>query len=137
MNVCAFLKQNGPFVGRILLAIIFIISGFNKISGWDGTLGYMASKGLPMTEVLLGLTILIELGGGLMIALGLYARFAAFVIFLFLIPVTLIFHPFWADPEEMNTFLKNVAIMGGMLYIVTFGSGAYSIKDSNCAPDRY
>lgn len=129
---CNLIKQNGPLIGRILLALIFILSGFNKINGWDGALGYMASKGLPMTELLLGLAILIELGGGLMIAFGLYARWAAFAIFLFLIPVTLIFHPFWADPEQMNSFMKNIAIMGGMLYIMSYGSGNYSIKDPAC-----
>lgn len=132
MKVCNLITQNGPLIGRILLALIFILSGFNKISGWDGSLGSMASKGIPMTEIFLGLTILIELGGGLMIAFGLYARWAAFAIFLFLIPVTLIFHPFWADPEQMNSFMKNIAIMGGMLYIMTYGSGSYSIKDSPC-----
>ncbi len=93
----------------------------------------MASKGLPMTEALLALTILIELGAGLLLVLGYKARWAAFAIFLFLIPVTLIFHPFWADPQEMNSFMKNLAIMGGMLYIVTYGSGPYSLSREKCA----
>jgi len=132
MVACKFIKDYGPVTGRILLSLIFILSGFNKINGWDGTLGFMASKGIPLTSVFLALTILIELGGGLMIALGLYARWAAFAIFLFLIPVTAIFHPFWADPEQMNSFMKNIAIMGGMLYIMTYGSGHYSIKDDPC-----
>jgi putative oxidoreductase len=132
MMGCNLIKQNGPLIGRILLALIFIISGFNKIMDWGGTLGYMASKGLPMTDILLALTVFIELGGGLMIALGLYARWAATAIFLFLIPVTLIFHPFWIDPEQMNDFLKNIAIMGGMLYIMTYGSGSYSVYDAAC-----
>ena len=92
----------------------------------------MASKGIPMTEVILALTILIELGGGLMLALGFQARWAALAIFLFLIPVTLIFHPFWADPEQMNSFMKNIAIMGGMLYIMTHGSGPYSLQKEKC-----
>ncbi len=130
--VCNLITQNGPLIGRILLALIFVVSGFNKITGWDGTLGYMASKGIPMTDILLIITIIIELGGGLMIVFGIYARWAAFAIFLFLIPVTLIFHPFWADPEQMNNFMKNIAIMGGMLYIITYGSGSYSIKDTPC-----
>ncbi len=132
MNTCKRIKDYGPVMGRILLSLIFILSGFNKINGWDGTLGFMAAKGVPMTEIFLALTIAIELGGGLMIALGLYARWAAFAIFLFLIPVTLLFHPFWADPEQMNSFMKNIAIMGGMLYIMTHGSGNYSIKDNLC-----
>lgn len=119
-------------IGRILLALIFVISGWGKIGSFDMTAGYMASKGLPMTEVLLALTIAIELVGGLTIVFGWKARWAALAIFLFLIPTTLIFHAFWAvGPDEVrnqtNAFMKNVAIMGGMLYIMAFGPGRYSI----------
>lgn len=136
-TLCNTLVKYGPVTGRMLLALIFILSGFNKLSGWDGTLQYMASKGLPFTEVLLALSIIIELGGGLLIALGWYARWAALAIFLFLIPVTLSFHNFWAfsDQEQnmqMIQFMKNLAIMGGMLYIAVHGSGAYSIRDPGC-----
>ncbi len=129
---CNSLSKFGPLLGRILLAAIFIHAGYGKLTGWDSTLGFMASKGIPLTNVVLALTILIELGGGLMIALGFYARWAALAIFLFLIPVTYIFHPFWVDPGEMNNFMKNVAIMGGMLYIMNFGSGRYSLNNSGC-----
>ena len=119
-------------VGRLLLAIIFIKAGWGKIGGFEGTAGYMASKGLPMVQVLLVLTILVELGGGLLLAIGYKARWAALAIFLFLVPVTVMFHPFWGIPAEqvqnqMNHFLKNVAIMGGMLMVFAFGPGAYSV----------
>lgn len=126
------MNPTGLLVGRILLALIFILSGYGKIAGFEGTAGYMASKGLPLVDILLVLTILVELGGGLLIAIGYKARWAALAIFLFLIPVTAIFHNFWAvDPEQMRTqliqFQKNLAIMGGMLYIVFAGPGAYSV----------
>jgi len=119
-------------VGRILLAIIFIKAGFGKIGGWEGTAGYMASKGMPLVAPFLGLTILIELGGGLLLAAGYKARWVALLIFLFLIPVTVIFHPFWGIDaaqvqNQMNNFMKNVAIMGGMLMVFAFGPGAYSL----------
>ncbi len=133
MAACKLLEQFGPLAGRLLLAHIFILAALHKLTGWEGALGFMASKGLPMTEALLALTILIELGAGLLLVLGYKARWAAFAIFLFLIPVTLIFHPFWADPQEMNSFMKNLAIMGGMLYIVTYGSGPYSLSREKCA----
>jgi putative oxidoreductase len=86
-----------------------------------------------MAQVLLPLTILVELGGGLMLVLGWNARLAAGVLFLFIIPTTLIFHNFWAVPadqmqSQMNNFLKNLAIMGGMTYVVVFGSGPFSLK---------
>ncbi len=132
MNICTPLNQYGPLAGRLFLALIFIVSGYGKITGWDGTLGFMASKGIPLTSFLLALTIIIELGGGLLIALGLYARWAALAVFLFIIPATLVFHPFWSDPSQMINFMKNLAIMGGMLYIMNFGSGPYSIKQEKC-----
>lgn len=124
---CAAVSKCGPLVGRILLSVIFIMAGWSKITGFEGTLGYMASKGLPFTEILLVLTIIIELGGGLLILLGWQARWGALAIFLFIIPVTIIFHPFWADPSQFNVFFKNLAIMGGMAYIVSYGSGPLSL----------
>lgn len=128
-----------PLFGRVLLALIFIIAGFHKITGFDGTAEMMAGRSLPLPQVLLVATILIELGGGLMILLGWHARWAALAIFLFLIPATLIFHAYWSvDPSQplmvknqMNQFMKNLAIMGGMLYVVAYGSGPFSLKKSN------
>lgn len=125
-------QDSAALVGRILLALIFIISGYGKITGYAGTAGYMASKGLPLVPLLLPLTILVELGGGLLIALGWKARWAAAVIFLFLIPVTLVFHnPAGLDAAaaqgQMIHLLKNLSIMGGMLGLFAFGPGGYSL----------
>ena len=120
------------FVGRIFLALIFVVSGVGKITGYAGTAAYMASKGLPLVEILLPLTIAVELGGGLLLALGWKARWAAAALFLFLIPTTLIFHQFWGiEPKLAHMqkihFLKNVAIMGGMLMVLAIGAGAWSV----------
>lgn len=132
-GACQLLKQYGPLLGRILLALIFILAGYSKIGGFADYAEIMGGKGLPLAEVLLILTILIELGGGLMILLGFQARWAALAFFLWLIPVTLVFHPFWADPAEYNSFMKNLAIMGGMVYVMTYGSGPYSLsKNDRC-----
>lgn len=119
-------------VGRILLALLFVIAGFGKIAGFDGTAGYMASKGLPMPQVLLVLTILLELGGGLLLVTGWKVRWVTLAFFLWLIPTTLIFHKFWGIEagqvqNQMNHFLKNVSIMGGMLLLCAWGPGAYSV----------
>lgn len=127
---CNVIQKCAPLVGRVLLSLIFIIAGWHKIGGFEGTAGYIASKGLPLPEVLLVLTIIIELGGGLLLLLGLQARWAALAIFLFVIPVTIVFHPFWSNPDEFNSFFKNLAIMGGMLYVVAYGSGPYSLGKS-------
>ncbi|HLA75855.1 MAG TPA: DoxX family protein [Gammaproteobacteria bacterium] len=135
--LCNLVMKYGPVAGRLLLALIFILSGLNKIGDWDGSLQHMTMKGIPYADILLGLSILIELGGGLLLALGLYARWAALAILLFLIPVTFIFHNFWAyagmeQAMQKIQFLKNLAIMGGMLYVISYGSGNYSIRDPGC-----
>jgi putative oxidoreductase len=131
------MQNSTALAGRILLALIFVLSGFNKITGFDGTAAYMASAGLPFTKVLLVLTIAVELGGGLLIMLGWKARWVALVVFLFLIPVTLVFHNPAADPaqaqQQMVHLLKNVAIMGGMLHLFAFGAGAWSVDGRRSA----
>ena len=126
------LVNAAALIGRILLALIFIKSGWGKIGGWEGTAGYMASKGLPMVPVLLALTIAIELGGGILLAIGWKARWAALVIALFLVPVTVVFHAFWGIPPEQvmnqtNHFFKNAAIVGGMLMVFALGPGGFSV----------
>jgi putative oxidoreductase len=132
------LQNSAALAGRILLALIFIISGFGKITGYAGTAGYMAAKGLPMVDVLLPLTILVELAGGLLIVIGWNARWAAAAIFLYVIPVTLVFHnPAGLAPAEaqqqMINLLKNVSIMGGMLGLFAFGPGGFSLDAKKSA----
>ena len=122
----------GPLIGRILLAAIFLMSGIGKIGGFAGTAGYMASKGLPMVEVLLAITIVIEIGAALMLIVGYKARLGATALLLWMIPVTFLFHNFWAMPADQQMiqqimFMKNLGLMGGMLYIMAFGSGLMSV----------
>jgi putative oxidoreductase len=122
----------GPLVGRVLLALIFIIAGYGKITGFEGTVGYMQAYNVPMTQVLAVLAIIVELGGGLMIAVGWKARWAAAAIFIFVLIASFIFHAFWAVPADQAQlqnimFMKNLAIMGGMLYIIVYGSGPLSV----------
>jgi putative oxidoreductase len=120
-----------PLIGRLLIAALFIPAGIMKITGFAGTAAYMASKGLPMADVLLVLTIIIELGGGIMILLGWRASEAALIIALFLIPVSIVFHGFWNmdDPEgvQMRMFMKNMTIIGGLLVMAGLGSGPLSL----------
>ena len=125
------LQNTTALVGRILLATIFVLSGFNKIGGFDGTVGYMASAGLPFASFLLVLTIAMELGGGLLLIVGWQTRWVALAFFQFLIPVTLVFHTASHNPAEaqsqMINLLKNISIMGGMLQVFAFGAGAWSL----------
>ncbi len=126
--------QNAALLsGRLLLSLIFIVSGLGKVANFSGTAAYMASAGLPFVDLLLVLTIVVELGGGLLLALGWKARWAAAAIFLFLIPATLVFHAFWAMPAEQASmqqiqFMKNLAIMGGMLVFAALGPGAWALE---------
>ena len=122
----------GPLVGRILLALIFIISGFGKIMGFDATLGYIRSAGLPFAQLSAMAAIVVELGGGILLVLGWKARWAAAALFVFVLVAALYFHAFWASPPDQAMmqqiqFMKNLAIMGGMLYVVAYGSGPYSV----------
>lgn len=129
----SIVKEWAPAVGRTLLVLILLISGFNKIGGFEGTAGYMSSKGIPLASVALVITIIIEIAGAAMIIVGYKARLAAAVILLWLIPVTFIFHAFWAVPQEQVQtqfimFFKNIAMMGGMLLVMGMGSGPKSLK---------
>ena len=132
-TLCEAVKTYGPLAGRILLALIFVISGYSKIVGFDGTVGYIASKGLPLPQLAAVAAIVVELGAGILLVIGWQTRWAATALFLFLIPTTLIFHPFWAvtTGKQMETiqFMKNLCIMGGMLYVMAFGAGPFSVDN--------
>lgn len=128
------LKTYAPLIGRILIAQLFIYFGYTKIIGFAGTTGYIASKGLPLPQLLTLLTIVIEVGGGLMILVGYRARLAAAVLFLWMIPVSFLFHNYWSmeGPAVMANqvnFQKNLALMGAMFFIYAFGPGRYSLRD--------
>jgi putative oxidoreductase len=107
-------------LGRILLASLFVISGIRKIMGWAGTLGFMQSKGLPATEILLVATIALEIIGGLMIAFNMFAMPAAVLLAGFCLLSGVIFHNFWAVDaaqygNQLAHFMKNIALAGGLL----------------------
>jgi putative oxidoreductase len=119
-------------LARILISSVFLITGIMKLQHIAGTTQLLASKGIPMAGVAIYIVILIELGGGISIILGMKTRLVAAIQFLYLIPVTFMFHNFWAAPPEMHqtqliNFGKNLAIMGGLLILATRGAGASSV----------
>jgi putative oxidoreductase len=125
-------RDVAALVARVLLATLFILSGFGKISGFEGTAGYIASKGMPLPTLMAAGAIAVELGAGLLLLVGYKARWAAMAIFLFMIPTTVIFHGFWSAPPdkammEQIAFLKNVSIMGGLLMVWVFGPGRLAL----------
>ena len=132
--------SNGPLplIGRILVSVIFIASGLGKLAAFSMMAGMLAAKGFPAPAVALGIAAAVEIFGGLALLLGFHTRVAAWVLFLFLIPTTLAFHNFWAlsGMEKMDNqahFFKNVAIMGGLIFLAAFGAGAYSIDNKRAA----
>lgn len=116
-------------IGRLLLSMIFIFSGFTKITGYAATQGYMEAMGVP--GMLLPLVIAVELLGGIAILLGFKARLVAIVMAGFSVVSALLFHQFWIDESQMNPFMKNIAMAGGFLMIFAHGAGAYSIDNNN------
>ncbi|MGL4500648.1 MAG: DoxX family protein [Planktothrix sp.] len=118
-----------PLIGRTFLATIFIHAAINKIFDFAPTQTMMTEKGLPLAGILLGGTIVFQILGGLSLVLGYKTRLGAWLLILFLIPATVIFHNFWDVPSEKIAFLKNLSIMGGLLMITYFGAGPVSVDE--------
>ena len=112
-------------VGRVFLSIMFIMSGFSKISGYEGTQGYMEAMGVP--GMLLPLVILLELGGGILLAVGFQVRIIAFLLAGFCLLSAMIFHFQPAEQMQMIMFMKNITIAGGLLLVLVHGAGAFSV----------
>ncbi len=118
-----------PLAARICLCLIFLKAGIGKILGFGGTAEMMANQGLPIAEVLLIFTIAFQLLGGLSLLLGYKVKLGSILLILFLIPATLVFHNPLAAPNEINSFLKNIGLIGGLLMVIYAGAGALSIDN--------
>ncbi len=116
-----------PLAARICLAIIFLNSSLGKMFDFAATQAMMAERGLPVPALLLLGNIVFQLLGGISLILGFKQRWGAILLILFLIPTTLVFHPFWADGGETTAFLKNLALVGGLLMAIQAGPGPLSL----------
>jgi putative oxidoreductase len=114
-------------IARILMSQIFILSGFNKLTGYAGARGYMEAAGIP--GFLLPLVILTELGGGLALLFGFKARWAALALALFSLLTALLIHLKPGDQGQMINFMKNLAMAGGLLLVVRHGAGRPAIRE--------
>jgi putative oxidoreductase len=124
--------------GRILLALMFVMSGFGKLGNIAGTAGYIASGGLPFSSVLAVLVGLLELFGGLALAVGFKARWAALALGVFTLLASVLFHQFWAVAPEQQfvqqlMFMKNLAVAGGMFVVAALGAGPLSLDNRGAA----
>jgi len=117
-----------PLLGRLLLGLIFVMSGANKITGFEATQQYMEAQGMPATAFFLTGAIVVEILGGLSVIVGYRGRLGAAALVLFLIPATLIFHTDFSDQTQMIMFLKNLSIMGGLLLVTAYGTGPLSLS---------
>lgn len=127
----------GPFFGRLLISLIFILSGVMKIFHFQGVVGALSSFGLEGAEFFAVLAILFELVGGLLILLGWHTRIGVYLLMLFLLPTTFLFHNFLGlqgheQAEEMAHFLKNLTIYGGLLLLLSYGPGRWSLDARRC-----
>ncbi|UCH18581.1 MAG: DoxX family protein [Burkholderiales bacterium] len=118
-------------IARILLAVIFVVSGFGKFANLAGTAGYIASAGLPLPQVLAVAAAALEVIGGVLLIVGWQARGAALALAGFTLVASLLFHNFWALPAEQQfmqqlMFMKNLAITGGLLFVFGAGPGGLS-----------
>jgi putative oxidoreductase len=121
--------------GRLLMAAIFLLSGIGKVAQPEMTQGYIASAGLPFPFLAYLVAVAIELGGGALLVVGFQARIVGIVMAVFTVAAALGFHHDLADQNQMVHFLKNIAITGGLLQVVAFGAGSFSI-DGRLATSR-
>jgi len=126
-------------IGRLLLAYVFVPSGWSKLIGFAGTAGYIASKGVPFPEVCAAIAVGAELGLGLMLLFGFKARWVALGLAIFVAVITPIFHAYWAVPaaqvmmQKLN-FTKNLGLIGGLLAFAAFGAGRFSLDGARNEP---
>ena len=127
------LQGSLALIGRLLLAAMFILSGFGKLGDPSGTIGYIASAGLPLPPVAYAIALVVEIGAGILLVLGYRARWVALILAAFTLASAIGFHTYFADQNQMIHFMKNLAITGGFLQIAAFGAGAFSL-DGRTAP---
>lgn len=126
------MQNSVVLVARIMMAMIFITSGFGKLTGFEGTVGYIASKHVFMPQVAAVVAIIAELGGGILLLVGFKARWAGLALAIFTVAAAALFHDFWAADaaSKMNQtihFWKNITMAGGLLMVFAFGPGRYSV----------
>ncbi|TVT79557.1 DoxX family protein [Pseudomonas sp. H3(2019)] len=120
-------SATAALVGRVFLSAIFILSGISKLSAPAMMIGYIGSVGLPFPQLALALAIIIELGGGIALIAGYRTRTVALVLALFSVITALAFHNSLGDQNQFIHFFKNIAMAGGLLQVVAFGAGRFSL----------
>ena len=125
-------------IGRLLIVALFLPAGLGKISGFEGTLGYFASLGIPAPVFALVVTIVIEVIGSIALLVGFHTRLVAIVMAIFTLLAAVTGHAYWAAPAgaafiAQLLFFKNIAVMGGLLVLASAGAGSFSIDGRKAA----
>ena len=125
-------------IARVLLALMFVLSGISKLTGLEGTAGYIASTGLPAPTLLALGAGVVELAGGVLLVIGWQARWAALALAAFTLLASVLFHNFWAMPADKAfmqqlMFLKNLSVVGGLLFVFAYGAGTVSLDSRRSA----
>ncbi len=131
-TICTASAKPLALIARILLAAIFISAGLSKLGGFAGTVSYIASRGLPVPELVAVLTIAVEVLGGIAIVIGYKVRIAGLLLASFTLLAAFIFHNFWPVPADQAyvqniMFMKNLSMAGGLLLLTVLGAGAFSV----------
>lgn len=129
-------QNYGPVVARILIGGMFLLAGITKVTGFAGTVGYIESIGLGAASLFAVIAIVVEILGGLFVLIGYRAFIGAGALAIFTIVATALFHMNLSDQVQMIMFNKNLAIVGGLLYIMAYGSGPYSVGYRPKAPEQ-
>lgn len=129
-----FLQNLILCLGRICISLVFLWAGSSKIVNWSGTVLYMKTKNMPLIPLLLSGAILMQIGGAFLLILGLYTRIGALILIAFIIPAATKMHDFWNIEDsdrviEKTMFMKDIAIFGGLLFVLVFGPGAFSLDE--------
>lgn len=125
-----------PLAGRLLLAAIFIASGVGKLAAPAATQGYIASVGAPLPLLAYAIAVVVEVVGGAMLLVGYRTRATAVVLAIFTLAAAALFHNNFADQMQMINFMKNLAITGGLLQVVAFGAGRFSVDNRGAGHER-
>jgi putative oxidoreductase len=128
------------FIGRVLLVALFLPAGLSKLTGFSGTVGYIASVGLPLPEIAAVLALVIEIAGSLALLAGFQTQIASLALALFTLVASFFFHNFWAAPADQAfvaqlLFFKNIAVVGGLLILAAQGAGPWSL-DAKRSPQQ-
>ncbi len=126
-----FLQDSVLLLGRVSISLLFIIAGFEKIINFSDAAAFITSQGLPYSSILAFVAIILELGGGIMVLVGWKARIGGIMLFILAIPACWVLHSLWSvAPATVPNFFQNtlneIALIGGLLYIIGCGAGSFS-----------